>query len=263
MSRRYLAVGLLVVLPAVLLHALSLGTGSFGRVGAQEVRPPNAGDLVPERVAWLGVGKPFAPPSKDINDPLPPDPPVVGTSTFAPVGDEIRGLTVGPTGALWVATDRGLSKLANGTFHHYTRKQGLPDDQVYAVAATECGVVAGTQNGLVWLADPEPASSAAPPQFALGDFVTSVAIRMGKIWFLARNRQAHQARDVAPSAGSAAIKSLALDHKGHPGAAPPETEFLADRIRSLLPGQRGKFFFESSPGKWQEFDPPLLTAEGS
>ncbi|MCP4624040.1 MAG: hypothetical protein GY850_10970, partial [bacterium] len=71
-----------------------------------------------------------------------------------PIGDEIRDVALGPTGSIWVATNRGLSKLVDGKFRHFTTKNGMRGNQIYSLAATGCGIVAGTRNGLVLIADP-------------------------------------------------------------------------------------------------------------
>ncbi len=62
--------------------------------------------------------------------------------------NEIQDLAVGSSDALWVATNSGLSRLSEGKFRHFTRKNGMPHEQVFTVIPAKRGVFAGMKLGL-------------------------------------------------------------------------------------------------------------------
>ncbi len=56
----------------------------------------------------------------------------------------------------WIGTDRGLVRVqldAAESTRAWSTLDGLPDDRVYAIAATDSGAWAGTARGLVWISD--------------------------------------------------------------------------------------------------------------
>ncbi len=56
----------------------------------------------------------------------------------------------------WVGTERGLVRVrldAGEAMAAWTTLDGMPDERVYALAATDAGVWAGTARGLVWVTD--------------------------------------------------------------------------------------------------------------
>jgi signal transduction histidine kinase/ligand-binding sensor domain-containing protein/HPt (histidine-containing phosphotransfer) domain-containing protein/ActR/RegA family two-component response regulator len=61
----------------------------------------------------------------------------------------IQALAAAPDGTLWVGTDHGLGRLADGRWTTFTERDGLPDDEVTALAVDRDGNVwAGTRRGL-------------------------------------------------------------------------------------------------------------------
>jgi len=64
-------------------------------------------------------------------------------------GHGVREVLPAPGGALWAATTAGVGERASGRWISYTRRQGLNDDCVYAIAADKSGrIYAGTEQGI-------------------------------------------------------------------------------------------------------------------
>src|SRR5208283_3787457 len=114
----------------------------------------------------------------------------------------VNGLRVGPRGALWVATEHGLSRLKDGRIATLTRKNGLPCDAVHWTMEDDdhaiwlymsCGLARIERPDLdAWAAD--PTKSVKPATFdtsdgvlshsAAGSFTPSVGKSPdGKLWF--------------------------------------------------------------------------------
>ena len=91
-----------------------------------------------------------------------------------PLGERVFDIGVNPVdGDVWIATDAGLSRyrVAADTWNYYTRADGLPADQVQALAFLKDGsVVAGTQCDGLGIAAPEAkAQPARDKATAAGD----------------------------------------------------------------------------------------------
>ncbi len=114
----------------------------------------------------------------------------------------VNGLAVGPRGALWVATEHGLSRLKDGRIATLTSKNGLPCDAVHWTMEDDdhafwlymsCGLARIERRDLdAWAAD--PTKSVKPATFdtsdgvlshsAAGSFTPSVGKSPdGKLWF--------------------------------------------------------------------------------
>ena len=145
-------------------------------------------------------------------------------------GEEIRDLLVGPSGDLWVRTNKGLSRLHGGAFQAVGRRQDLPHVQVVDVAATAAGVVVATSGGLAWIDGLAPPGE---PAVLLGsDAVRSVAVHDGAIWFVVR------ATD-----GRRQIFRHPLDRDGRPVFDVRPTAVKVDRrIRRVFPALPGSVF---------------------
>ena len=116
---------------------------------------------------------------------------------------KVLDLSRNPDGSLWIGTDRGLSRLANGRVATLTTANGLPCNQVHWILAddasaywlyTRCGLLRVARQDLeAWIADPQhqirvtifdaadgvrlvPALSGFRPQ--------AVKSADGKIWFV-------------------------------------------------------------------------------
>lgn len=67
-----------------------------------------------------------------------------------PLGEHVTALATDPSsGDVWMATNGGLSRyqIKSDTWRHFTRAQGLPSDQISALAFDELGdIYVGTQN---------------------------------------------------------------------------------------------------------------------
>jgi len=66
-----------------------------------------------------------------------------------PLGERVFDIATCPTdGDVWIATSAGLSRysLTKDTWHYYTRADGLPSDQIQAIAFDKAGnIIVGTQ----------------------------------------------------------------------------------------------------------------------
>jgi signal transduction histidine kinase/ligand-binding sensor domain-containing protein len=112
----------------------------------------------------------------------------------------VRGLRFGPRGALWVATDGGLSRIKDGQISTLTSKNGLPCDTVHWSMEDDdhviwlymaCGLVRIPKADLdTWVKD--PTTTVKTRVFDISDGVLSHAVAPmqgvtkspdGKIWF--------------------------------------------------------------------------------
>ena len=83
-------------------------------------------------------------------------------------GGSVNNLRVGGEGALWVATDGGLSRVKDGRIATLTSKNGLPCDEVHwTIAGDEQSVWLGMPCGLIRVARAELDTWAANPQRAI------------------------------------------------------------------------------------------------
>jgi ligand-binding sensor domain-containing protein/signal transduction histidine kinase len=66
------------------------------------------------------------------------------------IQDAVYSVYREPNGTVWAGTlHRGLSRLRNGTWHTFTKKDGLPSDSISVITGNESGrIFAGTPNGL-------------------------------------------------------------------------------------------------------------------
>jgi hypothetical protein len=273
-ARRKAALGLTALLLALLLATVWLASSTTGRVGPAGPGGDN-GDPPLEQVTWLRIplldeagetekasqsGVPSLQATRDQVEAVRLNQ-VRGDRT----GAEVRALAVSPTGSLWVATSRGVSRLADGEFHRYTSKDTLPSDQVFALGVTANGVAAATAGGLVWFNDPSPSApgEAYSRPVLLDDTgpVPSVFTYQGRLWFA-----------VSPPGKNSDVKAFSLDRRGRlqdaegrllkasgqaagADSLPPiESHTLSKPIRKLLPGPGGRFVCERPGDKWWALD---------
>lgn len=171
---------------------------------------------------------------------------ISSSGKLGPVSDEIQDLTIGPSSALWVATNRGLSRLSDGKFRHFTRKNGLPHDQVFVVIPTARGVFAGTKDGLVWFDDLAPSEDIFPVLIeGTQGAVTSIFKHAGDILFL-----------ISPPYHNSQIGRLTLHPNGLPAKAPSITYPTNTRIRRLLPGSESWVFCQVPNRQWKQCQLP-------
>ncbi len=90
----------------------------------------NCVDFDPDGNAWIGVGSSLIYYNGH-------------TTKSYDAGSEIRDISVGPDGKVWLATrDRGLALFSDGKFSYYTKQNsGLPRDLILAVEAAPDGTV--------------------------------------------------------------------------------------------------------------------------
>ncbi|MCP4113156.1 MAG: hypothetical protein GY749_47775 [Desulfobacteraceae bacterium] len=159
---------------------------------------------------------------------------------FGPISDEIQDLAIGPSGSLWVATNRGLSRLSGGKFRHFTRKNGMPHDQVFTVISGKRGVFAGTKGGLVWFDDLAP-SKEILPEIIKGTkgAVTSIFECENGFIFL-----------ISPQYENSRIGILTLNRDKRPPEMLPKISETNTRIRRLLPAGRNQFYCQVQGRQW-------------
>ncbi|MGH7127671.1 MAG: ligand-binding sensor domain-containing protein, partial [Planctomycetaceae bacterium] len=64
--------------------------------------------------------------------------------------DDVRDVLPWPDGSIWIATQGGLARLANGVLHGYGAEDGLPSDDINRLARDRVGRLwVATQRGLV------------------------------------------------------------------------------------------------------------------
>ena len=169
--------------------------------------------------------------------------PLAGTES-GPASDDVRDLVVGPHGALWVATPRGVSRFHHGAFTHFTTRQGLPSDPVTALAAVPEGVVVATDRGLVRLADEPPAWNRPERLDAANGgraSYTALVLQDERLWALRLDR----------GSGEAVVGEV------RPSAVEPSRwtfERLASSrgVRRLLPGGPGRLLLQDRTRTWNE-----------
>lgn len=207
---------LLLSLAAVFWWAFTERSGYLSEkseAGSSHVSGGKSGAV--QKVAWLEMGE---------------------SPELAPIGEEIRSLAIGPSGALWVATSKGLSRLSEGKFRHFTRAEGLPDEQVYALAATQDAVLAATREGLVRFADPMPPASEA--EVLVSHFVPAVFLWGNEIWTgWNEGRYSY-------------IGKWLLGEKSRPSLLPP---LINTQIRRLLPFRDGRLLYRTTQ-EWYSLD---------
>ncbi|HKC23287.1 MAG TPA: diguanylate cyclase [Thermoanaerobaculia bacterium] len=135
----------------------------------------------------------------------------------------------GKTGALWVGTDEGLTRLAmDGAARSFTEKDGLAGNAVFALATAEDGGVwAGSLPGGVTRVSPDGrtkrygAAGLAPQEFQ----VLALRARQGEVW-------AGAATGVFRLAPGAAL----FEHVAVPGGEEPDTIYglVEDRAGGLF-----------------------------
>ncbi|MCP4345878.1 MAG: hypothetical protein GY795_10180 [Desulfobacterales bacterium] len=165
---------------------------------------------------------------------------------FGPISNEIQDLAIGPSGSLWVATNRGLSRLSGGKFRHFTRKNGMPHDQVFTVISGKRGVFAGTKGGLVWFDDLAPSKEISPEIVkGIKGAVTSIFECENDFVFL-----------ISPQYENSRIGILTLN----PDRRPPEILLRIyktnTKIRRLLPVSRNRLYCQVPDRKWIQVELP-------
>ncbi len=167
---------------------------------------------------------------------------VSGSGEFGPIGDEIQDLAIGPSGALWVATNSGLSRFANGKFRHFSRKNGMPHDQVLTLISTGRVVFAGTKEGLVWFDDLSPSDEIVPiPIKNVDGAVTSIFKRGNEFLFL-----------IIPPDDHSKIGRLELHPNGLPEQDSLHIHRLETLVRRLLPGMGDVLLCQLQNGQWRQ-----------
>lgn len=157
---------------------------------------------------------------------------------------EIRSLAAGRSGALWIATSKGLLRLLNNKVETIGRKDGANITEVFEMVATKGGVAVATRNGLFWFDDP----CATPRAVALSNdlgLVRSIAVQQGRLWFLYLKTGEPKLR----------LGSIQLDNLERP--VDPYT-ITADQsgldASRLLPGPRNRLLYRNDKEEWQLYD---------
>jgi ligand-binding sensor domain-containing protein len=201
---------------AVALTAITPGYGQ-----SLDAPPASAEPAENECCAWLEMGRDDA---------------------RRPSGDAIHALALAPaTGALWVATSAGLSRLYDGAFQHF----GAGGGQVLAIATTPAGVAAATNDGLYWLDDP-PADGANARRIMAGR-VPSV-VRIGRRLYVA----------VVTGPGEPArLRSIELDESFAPAPGEQRGDDLSGVgvVRSLSGAGADVMLIEQRDSQPRVFDP--------
>lgn len=164
-----------------------------------------------------------------------------GEDWRGPVTQEVNDLAIGPSGALWVATNGGLSRLTEGRFRHFTRANRLPHEQVFALEATPHGVLVATRGGLAWIDDLAPPDEMSPRTVETG-FVQSLIehVASDTYWYLLTEPE------------SAAVHRVTLDSDGEPQDVEPVASFDR-RVRAILPGMGDVAFSQTASRRWYSY----------
>ncbi len=116
-------------------------------------------------------------------------------------GRAVRGMLQDPDGAMWFATDGGVSRLESGNFTNYTTANGLSDNQVWSIFRDSGGTIwVGTMagvcrfNGTSFVPFPIPRVEVENPAEGFGPQViwTMFEDRSGHIWFGTDGEGAHR-----------------------------------------------------------------------
>lgn len=165
---------------------------------------------------------------------------VSGEGEFGPIGHEIQDLTIGPSGALWVATNSGLSRFSEGKFRHFTRKNGMPHDQILTVVAAGRGILAGTREGLVWFDDLASFEDISPVPIDTQGAVNSIFEFQNKFLFL-----------ITPLDGDSKIGSITFNQNGVPGTTNRSLYRFDTLVRRMLPGGRSWLLCQNQKQHWK------------
>jgi hypothetical protein len=174
---------------------------------------------------------------------------VSGDNGLGPVSNEINDLAIGPSGALWVATSNGVSRLQpDGRFRHFTRAQGLPAEQAFALVSAHRGVFAATRDGLAWVDDLSPPDQMTFETVREG-FVSSVYEHVGP--------QGPAYHFLVPGQSQAELGRVTLGPDGRPvRSAEPDVLFtFPERVRRVLPGAGDAVYYQVPPTTWYDRDP--------
>jgi len=97
--------------------------------------------------------------------------------------DTVLALLEDRQGSLWVGTGRGLARIRTPVFTAWGRPEGLPEEEVFAVAASADAAWLGDARGALVRFSKGRFETAAPPGTAAGG-VRSIAIEAdGSVWF--------------------------------------------------------------------------------
>lgn len=126
------------------------------------------------------------------------------------------------SGAMWVGSDGGLTKLMGGVATRYTKADGLPDNLVFAVTEDGRGTIwAGTRRGLARRNGDKFQVLSRQEGFALqGSVMAAFADQDGSVWFGGRGGVAHLVNDAWTSFGKEqgmpdqVVTSIARDGRG-------------------------------------------------
>lgn len=174
---------------------------------------------------------------------------------FGPIGNEIQDLVIGPSGALWVATNNGLSRFSNRRFRHFTRKSGMEDDQIFTVIPAGRGIFAGTEGGLYWFDDLAQNEALYPLFFEQTDGAINSIVKQEKyILFL-----------ITPRYDNSKLGRIELNADGTPNKNSLVIYQFPTQIRLLLPGGGENCLFcqVSSDRRWKQCEVPRTSLNGT
>jgi PAS domain S-box-containing protein len=158
--------------------------------------------------------------------------------------DTVLALLEDRQGSLWVGTGRGLIRIQTPVFNAWGSPEGLPDEDVFAVASSADAVWLGDARGALVRFSKGRFETVAPPGTAIGG-VRSIAIdAAGGVWF--SGQALHRfggGRVTTFSHGHGGMTTLRVDGKGLllsqalEGGGQSLLRFEAGRFTVLSPGQ--------------------------
>jgi ligand-binding sensor domain-containing protein len=145
-------------------------------------------------------------------------------------GVAVRGIAEDADGALWFATDRGVTRLVGETFTNYTADDGLLDESVWSILVDSSGTVwAGTHEGVCRLEGDRfvgfglPRVEVERPESRFSPLVVMAMLedREGNIWFGTDGEGAHRwdgdgftSYTAREGLGGNMVRSIAGDREG-------------------------------------------------
>lgn len=208
-------------------------------------------------------------------------------------GSAIRGILQSPDGAMWFATNRGVSRYASGTFTNYTTDDGLSDNSIWSIMQdTEGTIWVGTHTGVCrfdgvsFAPFPLPRVEVAEPESRFSPLVVFAMFEdeAGNLWFGTDGEGAHRYDGAAftsytSSEGLAGnmVRAITGDRHGHiwlgtngGGASrfdgtsfrtfTAEDGLNNDRIYEILEDSAGNIWFSTLGACASRFDGTSFTA---